>query len=86
MCGIVGYTGGRRVVPVLLEGLRSEHSLDRSNAAYGIGDLGEAAYAIGHLGETGSPALEALENLMWDECVSVQLHAASAISKITGDP
>ena len=64
------------MLPVIIEGLIDGHVMDKSHAAYAIGQLGEA----------GSPALEALESLMWDECVSVQCAAASAISKITGDP
>ena len=48
-----------RVLPVLIEGLTHGHVMDKS----------QAAYSIGHLGKTGTPALEALRDLMWDECV-----------------
>lgn len=64
------------VMPVLLEGLRSEHYLDRADAAYAIGELGEA----------GLEALPLLEHLLVDDCAAPRCEAASAISKITGDP
>jgi hypothetical protein len=63
-------------MPVLADGLKSEHSIDRANAAYAIGGLGKA----------GSEALSLLEELLKDECVAPRCEAASAITKITGDP
>ena len=63
------------ITPVLLDGLKSETSIDRANAAFAIGDLGEA----------DSEALPLLEELLKDECAAPRCEAASAIAKITGN-
>jgi HEAT repeat protein len=65
-----------RMLPVFIEGLENGCPSDKSLSA----DI------IGHLGEAGAPAMRELEALLWDECAGVQCEAASAISKITGDP
>ena len=61
------------VMPVLLDGLKSEVHLDQLNAVAALGDLGEA----------GSGALPMLGQMLIGEN---RLEAASAISQITGDP
>ncbi len=62
------------VLPVLINGLESRG--DRTNAAFGIGELGEMA----------SEALPLLENLLADDWASTRCVAAASIHKITGDP
>jgi len=64
------------VMPVLLDGLKSEVHLDQLNAVAALGDLGE----------TGSEALPMLGKMLNDRNAVTRLEAASTISKITGEP
>ena len=74
--GLIDATKIPEVMPVLITGLESRTSLDRLNAVDALGDLGEA----------GSEAIPLLGKMLTDRNVVTRLEAASAISKITGDP
>ena len=65
-----------KIMPVLIEGLKSEVHLDQLNAAAALGDLGE----------TGSEAIPMLGKMLNDRNPVTRSEAASAISRITGDP
>jgi len=64
------------IMPVLLDGLKSEDHLDQLNAVAALGDLREA----------GSDAIPMLGEMLADRNPVTRLEAAAAISQITGDP
>ena len=64
------------IMPVLLDGLKSEDHLDQLNAVAALGDLGEA----------GSEALPMLGKMLTGKSLVTRLEAASTVSKIIGDP
>ena len=64
------------IMPVLLDGLKSRVHLDQMNAVAALGDLGEA----------GAGAIPMVARMLTDKNAVTRLEAASAISKITGDP
>ena len=64
------------IMPVLLDGLKSEVHLDQLSAVAALGDLGES----------GTEAIPMLGKMLADRNPVTRLEAASAISEITGDP
>ena len=74
--GKIDATKIPEIMPVLLDGLKSEVHLDQLNAVAALGDLGEA----------GSEALPMLATMLTNKNAVTRSEAASAISQITGDP
>ena len=74
--GLIDPEQIHKMMPVLIEGLKSEIHLDQLNAVAALGDRGEA----------GSEAIPMLGEMLADRNAVTRLEAASAISKITGDP